>query len=124
MCVEHHIHTKGVTIQDPDRWCSCTPVGRNFGRSSANGCGISGWNSASTSLPQPCQGLRPQVVLLIYTETDGVKKGPPHALKTPRGKDIQPYHADSPPFFLIRLPVDSIAFHRSTLAPSHLEKWT
>ena len=29
-------------------------VGRNFGRSSANGCGISAWNSASTSLPQPC----------------------------------------------------------------------
>ena len=29
-------------------------VGRNFGRSSANGCGISGWNSASTSLPPSC----------------------------------------------------------------------
>jgi len=32
-------------------------VGRNFGRSSANGCGISGWNSASSSLPQPCASL-------------------------------------------------------------------
>ena len=29
-------------------------VGRNFGRSSANGCGISAWNWASTSLPPPC----------------------------------------------------------------------
>jgi hypothetical protein len=39
--------------QDPDRWCSCTPCGQDFGRSSANGCGISVWNSASTSFPQP-----------------------------------------------------------------------
>src|SRR2546421_5768869 len=30
MCVEHHIHTKGVTVQDPDRWVSHTPCGQEF----------------------------------------------------------------------------------------------
>src|SRR6266699_6747735 len=28
MCVEHHIHTKGFTVQDPDRWCSHAPAGQ------------------------------------------------------------------------------------------------
>jgi hypothetical protein len=30
MCVEHHIHTKASTVQDPDRWCSHTPCGQEF----------------------------------------------------------------------------------------------
>jgi hypothetical protein len=28
MCVEHHIHTKASTVQDPDRWCSHSPCGQ------------------------------------------------------------------------------------------------
>src|SRR5947209_12183568 len=28
MCVEHHIHTKGFTVQDPDRWCSHSAWGQ------------------------------------------------------------------------------------------------
>src|SRR5438132_10184091 len=30
MWVEHHIHPKGFTVQDPDRWCSHTPCGQEF----------------------------------------------------------------------------------------------
>src|SRR5260370_23325818 len=30
MCVEHHIHTKGFTVQDPDRWCSSTECGQEL----------------------------------------------------------------------------------------------
>src|SRR5260370_42327264 len=30
MCVEHHIHTKASTVQDPDRWCSYTECGQEL----------------------------------------------------------------------------------------------
>ena len=30
MCVEHHIHTKVSTVQDPDRWCSYTECGQEL----------------------------------------------------------------------------------------------